>query len=310
MSETDATATGQTTAPSDDSGVAQTSQTTGSSSPPAGAQDTGFRYTAEEGVPPWLVGKTPKEAAQIAGDLYTAMQTGAQPQVQQPQQYQPNYMQDQQQLQQPPAPTGPQPPTQDEWLENQPAAMEKYAAYLNATQFQPALQQQWQATGSVALSFAQQQHKDAFDKWGPEIMQLYGQLDPQAKANAQNITYIVDMVRGRHVGDMEKEIEDRVKREIEEKLATGGSLRPDTAAGAIPPADPFSLAAAAEELPPNYKAHLQKYGIDDQTLTEFLMTKGRGMFPGKTLIEQKKAWLEMAKKEDVITEQKFRMGGE
>jgi hypothetical protein len=263
-----------------------------------------------------LVGKTPKEAAQIAGDLYTAMQGGGQMPSQQPQYqqntYQPNYMQEQQQsfqeqqqsFQQP---QGPQMPSQDDWDTNPQGAMQQYLNYVRTNEFQPALNQQWSMTGSLALSLAQQQHKDAFDSWGPEIMQLYNQLDPQSRANPQNIGMIVDMVRGRHVKDMEHSLRDQITKDLEAKFASGGSLRPDTATGSVPSGDPYSLAAVQDELPPGYKETLARHGVDDAKLTEFLLTKGRDLYPG-TLAEKKKAWLEEAKKEDVITERPFRMG--
>ena len=41
---------------------------------PRGLNDAGLRYVEGDGVPSFLVGKTPKEAAQITADLYAALQ--------------------------------------------------------------------------------------------------------------------------------------------------------------------------------------------------------------------------------------------
>lgn len=260
-----------------------------------------------------MVGKTAQEVAKIASDLYKSMSGGgyATPQYQpQPQPgYQPQYMQQQPYHPQYQQPVGPQPPTEDEWSMQPQLAMQKYAEYLQATKFQPVIEQQWNTTGSLALQMAQTQHKQAFDKYGPEIMTLYHQLGPEARANAQNLDMIVQIVKGRHVGDMEREIEDRVRKDMEQKLASGGSLRPDSMTGQVAPSDQYSIDAIKEELPPDYRRLLNEQRIDDATLSEFLMTKGRDLFEGATLSEKKKAWVEMAKKGDILTERGFSYNG-
>ena len=45
-------------------------------SPQAAAQDTGFRFTQATGVPDWAVGKTAKEVAELAGQLYNELKQG------------------------------------------------------------------------------------------------------------------------------------------------------------------------------------------------------------------------------------------
>jgi len=260
-----------------------------------------------------MVGKTAKEVARIASDLYKGMLAGGQPQQPQPQyqqQYQPQYMQPQYQMQQqyPQQPQGPQMPSDEDWNLNPRQAMEQYTNYLKTTQFDPALQQQWNTTGLLALQIAQRDHKDAFDRWGPEIMGLYNQLPPESRANPQNIDTIVKMVRGNHVMDMQREMEERIRKDMEAKFASGGNLRPDTTAGVVP-ADTLTLESAQEELPPNYARLLRENHITDATLTEFLLTQGRDLFPGNTLADKKKAWMEMAKQGDVITERGFKYDG-
>ena len=90
-------------------GETPTTSTSGEAAPtsqPAAAQDTGFRYAAGDDIPDWLVGKTAKEGAIVAQQLYQQLlqvppgQAGqapaqpaqpAQPQPQLPQ-YQPGGM--------------------------------------------------------------------------------------------------------------------------------------------------------------------------------------------------------------------------
>lgn len=257
-----------------------------------------------------MVGRTGEDIARIAKDLYNQMLTGTQaPQPVQQQPYQPTYQQPQYQMQQAQQPAGPVAPSEEDWVNNPQVAMQQYAEYLNTTQFRPMLEQQYNTTGSLALGMAQQQHKEAFDKWGPEIVGLYNQLDPQAKANPQNITMIVDMVRGRHVKDMEQAMREQVQKELEEKFAAGGTLRPGTTAAGVPTEGSFTLQDADNQLPPNYARLLRSHNITDQQLEEFLLTNGRDLFPGNTLHEKKKAWLEAAKKDDVITERGFSYNG-
>jgi hypothetical protein len=259
-----------------------------------------------------MVGKTAQEVAKIASDLYHGMMNGGQQGNQPPTpgyQYQPSYVQQPQQFQAPPPQQQQaQLPTQEDWMNDPQSAFQRSMEIMRDTQFAPQLNESWTATASTALSLAQMKHKEAFDKWGPEIMQLYNQLDPRAKATASNIDMIVKMVRGGHVDDMQKEMEERLRKEMEQKFAAGGSLRPDTATGQIPSSDQFSIETMKDDLPPEYRRQLERHNITDADLSEFLLTKGRDLFPGANIAERKKAWLDLAKKGDIITERKLHDG--
>ena len=310
-----ATATNQSTpSPTDDSGEAQTTSTSGGNdvapqAPPAGAQDTGFRYTASPGVPDWLVGKTAQETAQIASQLYQSALGGSAPTyttgaaAQATPQYAapPNT---QQYYGQPPQVTQPQgfaPPSQEEWEMDAQAASQKYFQYMQQTQVAPQLQQTQETIAAQSLAFAQDRHKEEFAKYGPEILN-YWNMVPPGQRTIDMAEKVVKVVRADHLDDLERQAEERARKRIEEQMADGSLLRSGTQAAGV--ATPTGLDLTSEELPPAYRRTLAKYNIDESKLDEFLRGPAGGLYGG-TIDERRKGWMEAAKKGDIVTEEGF-----
>ena len=312
---TDSATSGQQPQQSEPSQTGAATSTPGSPErQPTGAQDTGFRYTSGNGIPDWLVGKTPEEAAQLASQLYNeVVQRGMSPQQQQPQTQSAGYPQyGQQSFNQPQQQwgnqqTGPmqyQPPSQEDWLENPQLAAQKQIEYEKQTSFMPQMQQTAQANAMMAREIVRQGDPDSFKRWGPEIDMMLNQVDPQYR-NVEAVKKIVSMVKADHIEELKNEA---VEAEIRKRMETGTLLRPDASASPSV-ASPDRVDFDSEEFSPNYRKLLARYNITPETLDEFLLTDGRGykLYKGaKNLEELRQAWLKEAKEGDVITEAPFK----
>jgi len=275
---------------------------------PAGAQDTGFRYTAGDGIPDWLVGKTPEEAAKLASQLYNeVVQRGTNPQPQTqsvgyPQPNQQSFNQQPQYYQPMTAPTQYQPPSQEDWLNDPGDAARRLIEYEKQTSFSPQMTQTLQGQAMMAREIVRQGDPESFKRWGPEIDMMLNQIDPQYR-NVEAVKKVVSMVKADHIDELTRE---QVEREIQKRLESNTLLRPD--ASQTPGASsPNRVDFDSEELGANYRKLLTRYNVTPETLDEFLQgTGGMRMYPGNTLEERRQAWLKAAKQGDVITEEKFR----
>src|SRR5258705_3327285 len=123
---------------------------------PVSVTDTGFRYQPGPGVPEYLHGKTPIEAAALTEQLRQALVNS------QPRQPQAMSWQQSQQVQYPTQQPIQQlrPPTQDDYTLDPYAATQQHIAYVAQTQFAPALQQATANARLLARSVGEMRHKD------------------------------------------------------------------------------------------------------------------------------------------------------
>lgn len=287
-------------APAPASGAAASS----SGDRPSGAQDVGFRYQAEPGIPEWLVGKTPKEAAAIAASLYNTALSGQTPQPTYGQQA--NYQGAGQ-----PQPTYggtstmqyPQqsvaPPTEEEWDMNPREAMRKQLAYERETTIKPQFQQYGNTLRQQAIFNAKLAFKEDFDKYGPEIVQYMNQVDPQY-LTPDMMDNIVKVVRGNHIADLQREAVERARKEWEQQPMSGSPLRSGTQPTGIP--QPSGIDLNSDELPEEYRKVLRAKGITERELDDFL-SGNAGAIYGTTMEERRRGFFDMAKKGNVVTEE-------
>ena len=249
---------------------------------PVGAQDTGFRFTAAQGIPDYLVGKTAQEVAQIADQMYQALRQG---------QRAPAAVAPQTPAPPPPLVGGSRPPTQDEWLTDPAAAYNMAMAHTAATQFTPVMQQQAQIMKQQVIAVAEMRHKDTFSKWGPEVHALLGPLDPLG-ITPEVVDRAVDMVRGRHASEI---ADAAVNQRLEQMISTGALLRPGAGGGGPAPA---GAEVDFTQLPPAYADYLRRVNVTPKELDEFL----RKTEPGVPLAQARAKWFEDAKNNTIVTE--------
>ena len=279
-------------------GTAATSGTP-TSSGNNGVQNTGFKYTADAGVPSWAVGRTALEVAQLAEQMrQQVLQGQPQPQQQyQQQQYQPAQ-------QQQPA-VGANAPTVDEWMREPDVAGRKLADFIRTQTLEPVAAQFGASLGETSRAMAELQDADSFKRWGPEIDMEIARYQPDPRTRTpSSIKMLVEMVRSRHVKDLVEEgVQERMK-----TLQNSGSIRADGFGGA-----PAGVAEPGKvdfnSLPPMYADRLQRHRVTEGTLREFFGNASmRASFtgnPSASLQECVDAWLKKASTGDLLTEAVF-----
>ena len=279
-----------------DSGDTPATTTSGEKTEPevkAGAQSTGFHFTADPSVPEWAVGKTPQELLGITTQLYNQMLRGnpatqsASPQMQQ------------QQPQQQPTQSWGQPamapPTQEEWDTNYQAAVQKQIAYEKVTTFEPMFQRTSATLADQARGLAELRHPDAFKKYGPEISVMLSQLPPD-QLTTFAIDKVVGMVKADHIDDI---VSERLEREKQKMMDSGALLRPGTSH--VPTAAaPNGL--DLNQLPDSMKRNFERIGVRENDIEDFLRGPAGALY-GATLPERLQNFLELSTKGDIITEQ-------
>jgi hypothetical protein len=154
--------------------------------------------------------------------------------------------------------------------------------------------------GQLVKENARMQHPDAFQKWGPEIELTLQQYAPDPRAwTPDNMKAVVDVVRGRHAHEIaEAEVERRVQERLNSGLG-GGTLRPDSLGAATSATASNQLDFT--KLPPRYAATLQRMGMTQAALDEYLnATKVR--HEGMTLEQARERWITEAQKGDIFTD--------
>jgi hypothetical protein len=189
----------------------------------------------------------------------------------------------------------PQPPTQEEWLQDPATAYQKAIAYDRATQFDPAIQQTREGLAQMARTQATMKYADEFKRWGPEIDLLASQL-PTDQRSAQAFDWIVDMVRGRHAHEIrEEEIEQRVQ----ERIEAGSIVRPQPSAPGASPTDVGHIDLGSDELPAWFRDECAKVGIKPRDLDDFLLTT---KFYGTDLMKARKDYLAALKRDGAVAD--------
>ena len=191
-------------------------------------------------------------------------------------------------------PPGPQPATQDDWLNDAAAASAKQLAYERATHFDPVIAQQQESLAQLARGQSVQRFNDEFSRWGPEIDTMARQV-PANQRTVQAYEWIVDMVRGRHATEVQNE---EIERRIQERMTAGEIIRPDASAsvGASPTALP-GIDLGSTELPEWWRDACQTVGIKPRDVDKFLMdTK----FYGADLEKARTKYIEAVKRDGVV----------
>lgn len=249
-----------------------------------------WRYPDDYRVP-WMRGKTADEVANVSEQMYQSMMK-----PQEDQQRHEQFGVPQQTWQQPQQQQTYQMPTDDDFLSSPASATQRYVEALKTQQLDPALNAIYSGQADLALYNVRRDEKEAFDRWGPEIMQNLSQIDRRLW-NPSNIKKVVSMVRGDHAEDL---VKDRVEKEIQRRMESG-TLRPDgaTMTSSPTPASGVDFNRYVAELPPRYSAYLERARMTPQVFEEFLQKtecEPRGI-PLKQAADE---WFENAKKGDIL----------
>ena len=197
----------------------------------------------------------------------------------------------------------PQIPSQDDFITRPAEATKQYMEYLKQTEFQPWQQQTTTAVASTNRALAELQDPATFKKYGPEIDLTLRQYAPNPEAwTVENIKKVAAIVRSNHIDEIAEERARALMQQNADRLGVpSGSLRPDgtplpAGTGA---AGPNQLDFT--KLPPNFAKTLQRVGVDQQTLDEFLMaTKVR--HEGISLDQARAKWMQEAARGDIFTD--------
>ena len=300
---------------------APSTSATPSSGPATGAQETGFRYTPGTGVPDFLIGKSAAEAAELVNQLYRQNQQLAAQAMRPPQA--PGYVPPptgyvpppsyappaygQPQWQAPTMPVSTQQvhkPTPQDFIERPAEATEQYAQWLEATRFNPQFQQAASQNAQLAREMVAMRRPEDFKKYGPEIDLTLQKVAPDPNSwTPENINYVVDMVRGRHVEDLLAEERSRHQNAI-----GGASARPD--GGSAPGASPAGTNAIdLDKLPANYQAALRKLNLDQHSIDEFLVGAYVKTGMEKDLDAARQRWVTQASRGDIVTDGREYLSG-
>jgi len=220
----------------------QSSSSTPPGTPPPSALPGEYRYGADA-PEPWMQGKTPVEIAALARQ---AMQTAQDLMVRQ---QQPAY--------QPPAQPQYQP---DDYVTG---------AQVNAagTQFLQQAQQfampAYEMVASTNLEMVKTKYAKDFARFGPEIIPLLSRI-PKTDWSIDNISSVVDLVRGRHVDELANE------RAAQLTSSQDPALRSSGANGSTTP----SLQAPDTGLTDDQREALRRRGITETVVNQFAAAKG------------------------------------
>jgi len=136
-----------------------------------------------------------------------------------------------------------------------PAAPPSNGGYASATELQQLAVQQ----AGVTFTLAQQQHGDAFKRWGPEIAEVLQRV-PQSQWTLDAITSAVHLVQGRHLDQI-------VAEKVRAVETTPSMMRPTGRNGSsyAPP----KPAGVAERAFANWQQRATAAGITEREVREF-----------------------------------------
>lgn len=238
-------------------------------------------------MPPYLVGKTPLEAAHLVDQFQRTAPPAPVPTYQPPVQTQTVGR-----------------PTQDEWALNPHDAYQREQAWRDSQVYQPAIQQTYNIVAEQSRALAQITHKDAFDRFGPEIELELRNLAPNQRT-MQAYDYAVNIVKGRHAHEIQDDlVKQRVEAEIQKRIQAGGIVRPD-AGGNGPMATDTRFSLTADDLPARFKEQCQQAGVTPQSVDNFLLTtRYYGQRPDGTvdLNKAREEYFAVVKRGGIITE--------
>lgn len=200
--------------------------------------------------PIWAEGKSRQEVVKIAKQLEQVVKHYVQTGIPQPS------------LQSPP-PSAAMP--DDEYVRG--ADLNRLAPKMVQDAVAPQFQQIFESQAALALEQVKREYPSEFAKYGPTI---YGNLSGVDKR-----TWTVDNLRKVVKYSLADHLDDIVRDKLRDAPAMEPALR-STGAAPVPvtpaPADDLSL--RSEKLPAEYRARLEKAGVTDSTLDEFLRANG------------------------------------
>ena len=249
----------------------------GSSAPPSGTEPAKEWRVPENDPRPWARGKNAAELLSLTDQAIGYLQAQ---QAQQPA-YQP-----------PPPPV--LDPTQirdDDFVDGK--TLKTYLQQV-AQPVQHGFEHVYSNLASNALNQAKAKHSDAFERYGGEIQDLVQRI-PLASRSLDNIELTIDLVMGKHRHDEAKR--------LEAKFAGDPTLRGSSSGnyGISANGQVGGPTVKSDELPPDYRALLERKGLNDEKLREFFVTMNMGP-------DDQKKWWDQAKKHNmnVITERSSR----
>lgn len=210
-----------------------------------------FRYG--DTAPAWARGKTAEEVLGIATNLNATVegfiQNGSRAQAQQPQQ--PQYQ----------APPAQQPQFDPEgYLQRK--DIETLAPQFISQAVAPQFAQMHQSIAQANLNQVQRDNAVIFQKYGPELNSYLAKV-PFEQRSVDNLTTIVDIVRGKHVEELGREIAGRLVADMGSELRSTGSPMPSAA-----PAEP-KYTLKSDSLPEDWKDRAAKMGLTESAVDEW-----------------------------------------
>lgn len=219
---------------------------------------------------PWLRDRTAEEAANLFDGIYQGMVGGGTRTAPAANPQQPAYSQPQPQTYgQPPNVSQPAMPTDEDWLTTPTTAAQRMLD-LKSQELMPQFERLYTNNAAMARQMVKGEDPEIFDRYGPEIDQLIGQMDI-AQRTPDNIRLAVDMVRGRHYKDLAKREFDNyiTTRQDQAGFQPDGTVTQGGASTFAPDGVDFDIEKLAETSP-KYANLLKQARITPAVLREFL----------------------------------------
>ena len=121
----------------------------------------------------------------------------------------------------------------------------------------PILQQATQQGASVTVGMAMMKHKDAFDKWGPEINAMMAGV-PRENLTVDMVGQIVNIVRSNHVDEI-----------VREQVAAAAQNPPTLRSNGAATGAPTQTQAGLNTAPEPWQLKAKAAGISDREIEDF-----------------------------------------
>lgn len=171
----------------------------------------------------------------------------------------------------------PQAPVPDSWArladdDYLTGAAFKQASQSFAQQFQQQSNTAVELAASGNLALVQGRHGEAFAKYGPEIQATLTQIPKQAWT-VDNLDMAVNLVRSRHLQDLEADLRRKVREEVFADIPP--TMRPNGGAGSVPTSPiPGQPSLRDDKLPAAWRARAEAAHLTDESVREFCQTAG------------------------------------
>lgn len=163
-------------------------------------------------------------------------------------------------------------PQQPQYQPQQPQiADDAYLTGADINRFAPRLIEQavnpqfdaiYESVAQTNLAQVRRDNATVFDKYGPEI-NLYLAKVPFKQRTVDNLNTVVDIVRGKHVEELGREMAGRLVADMGSELRSTGSPMPPAA-----PAEP-KYTLKSDSLPEDWKDRAAKMGLTESAVDEW-----------------------------------------